>query len=61
MENAHTNNKIFTLKFVRKARKWCVTYFTKDKTKTGVNVQHQEWFSTETEGEEFIKNGKEEN
>ena len=45
--------KIFkTPKFVKKAGCWCVTYFIGEK-------QHQKWFNTEKEAEEFIrKEGK---
>ena len=34
------------IKFVKKAGKWCVTYFINDK-------QNQEWFNTEDQAKKF--------
>ena len=37
-------------KFVKKANKWCVTWFVTGDKKT---IQHQDWFSTQEEAEKF--------
>ncbi len=51
----------YSVTYVRPALKWCLTYFTADKTKKNseAKTQHQEWFddftAAETRGKEVTK------
>lgn len=46
--------KPYSLSYVRPAQKWCLTYFTADKTKKNSDkqTQHQEWFDSFNEAEQ---------
>lgn len=43
------------IKWVKKANKWVVTWFSTSKAKSQEKIQHQNWFGTENEAIEFVK------